>query len=287
MKHILHISDIHFGPKFVPEVADGVLDLIDRRRPDLVVISGDVTQRAKIHQFQDARAWVDSLPVPSITVPGNHDVPAYRVHERLFAPYGVYQRYFDENMEPVFEDDDLFVIGVNTAFKWTVKDGRFTGEALQRLEDLLSAAASDPARKDKCRIVVAHHHLTPPPRWDTQRITGRAVEAVDIMSRHGVHMVLSGHLHQTYIATSEEYFPSGRDPVLFVHSGTTTSSRGRGWEKKRNSCNWIEVDDRVLTFHHLLWSEEARRFREWRRQTYPRQGSGEFDLMGRLPDAID
>ena len=281
MRRILHISDIHFGPKFVPAVADGVLELVERRKPDLVVISGDLTQRAKIHQFQDARAWVDRLPVPSIAVPGNHDVPAYRVHERLFAPYGVYQRHFDTDMEPVFEDDELLVVGVNTAFNWTVKDGRFTPAALARLDEVLGAAPPE-----KCKIVVAHHHLTPPPRWDTQRVTGRAREAVALFVRHGVHMVLSGHLHQTYIATSEEYYPRGADPVLFVHSGTTTSSRGRGWEKGRNSCNWIEIDESVLRFHHLLWNPGESRFEEWRRQTYPRSGSGPFHLVGRLGDAV-
>ena len=281
MRRILHISDIHFGPKFVPAVADGVLELVERRRPDLVVISGDLTQRAKIHQFQEARAWAERLPVPFLAVPGNHDVPAYRVHERFLSPYGVYRRYFDDDMEPVFEDDELLVIGVNTAYNWTVKDGRFTVDGLKRLDRLLTAAPDG-----ICKIVVAHHHLTPPPRWDTQRITGRAQEAVALFARHGVHMVLSGHLHQTYITTSEEYYPSGGDPVLFVHSGTTTSSRGRGWEKGRNSCNWIEIDDGVLCFHHLLWSGERRRFEEWRRQTYPRRSAAEFNLLGRLDDAV-
>jgi 3',5'-cyclic AMP phosphodiesterase CpdA len=281
LRQILHISDIHFGPHFLTEVADAVRDLVERRRPDLVVISGDLTQRARIEQFQDARAWVDSLPVPCLAVPGNHDVPMYRVWERVLSPFGVYQRYFDEEMEPIFEDEELYVIGINTAFNWTVKDGQVTSESLRRMARILKEAPTD-----KARIVVAHHHLIPPPRFDTQRVTRHAREAVELFSREKVEMVLSGHLHQTYIATSEEYYPRGERPVLLVHSGTTTSGRGRGWEKKRNSCNWISLDDQTVTIHHLLWQPEARAFQEWSRHSYPRHSRESFSLLGCFDDAI-
>ncbi|MEM8931418.1 MAG: metallophosphoesterase family protein [Acidobacteriota bacterium] len=263
-RRLLHVSDIHFGPHFRPEVADGLFDLIDRRRPDLLVISGDLTRRAKRRQFEAARAWVDRLPVPWIAVPGNHDVPMYRVWERLLAPYGMYQRVFDEEMEPIVEDDAMLVVGVNTAFNFTVKDGRFTRAALRRLDRVLAGGAG------KAKIVVAHHHLAPPPRFDTNRVTGRAREALEIMAHHEVEMVLSGHLHQTYIATSEEYYPIGSTPVLLVHSGTTTSSRGRGWERRRNSCNWIVIDAETTTIDHLLWRDEAATFEAWRQQRFPR-----------------
>ncbi len=281
MRQLLHISDIHFGPKFLQAPADGLLKLIDRRRPDLVVISGDLTQRAKIRQFKNAKAWIDSIPVPTLTVPGNHDVPAYRVHERAFAPFGVYRKHFADDMEPTFEDDELVVLGVNTAFNWTVKDGRFTPRSLLRLDELLTEV---PAHKAK--IIVAHHHLTPPPRFGSQRVSSRALEAIELFSSHKVDMVLSGHLHQTYVATSEEYYPTGSEPVLLVHAGTATSSRGRGWERQRNSCNWIRIDDEMIQFHHLLWQSELGEFAEWRRQVFPRRGSEDFHLKGRLDDAI-
>lgn len=281
MRQILHISDIHFGPHFRPETADAIRDLVARRQPDLVAISGDLTQRAKIGQMRDARQWVDSLETPSLAVPGNHDVPMYRVWERLLAPYGIYQQYFDQDMEPIWEDDELFVVGVNTAFNWTVKDGRVTPASLRRLAQVLEAVP-----RTKAKIVVAHHHLIPPPRFDTQRVTRHAREAVELFSRLGVEMVLSGHLHQTYIATSEEYYPRGERPVLLVHAGTTTSGRGRGWETKRNSCNWIRIDEGSVTIHHLLWQPEHGAFREWSRHSFPRQNSESFSLIGCFDDAI-
>lgn len=275
MRQLLHISDIHFGPHFRPEVAEGVQEMVARLKPDLVVISGDVTMRAKRRQFEDALAWVRRLQAPWIVVPGNHDVPAYRFWERLVDPYGAYRKYFLDELEPVFEDDELFVLGVNTAFKWTVKDGRFTNDSLRRMERLLTEAPSG-----KTRLVVAHHQLTPPPRYDTNRVAERSVEALDVMRRCGVEAVFSGHQHQTYVTLSEEYQPRGGPPTLLVHAGTTTSDRGRGWERRRNSCNWLRIDRDRITVRHLLWSEEERWFYEWQRRTFPRIGSRPYALGG-------
>ena len=88
MRRILHISDVHFGPPHLPDVAAGVLRLVESRQPDLVALSGDLTQRAKPHQFREACSWVDRIGVPTVTVPGNHDVPLYRVWERFLQSMG-------------------------------------------------------------------------------------------------------------------------------------------------------------------------------------------------------
>jgi 3',5'-cyclic AMP phosphodiesterase CpdA len=275
LREILHIADVHFGPHFLERVGMGVERLIETRRPDLVVIAGDLTQRAKVEQFRQARAFVDRLPVPSIVVPGNHDVPMYRVWERVFAPYGVYRKYFAENMEPVFEDDALFVVGINTAFNWTVKDGRFTSAALRRVRDLFAQAPPG-----KTRLVVAHHHLAPPPRFETRRLSDGSHEALLLFAEMGVEMVFSGHLHQTWIGNSQEYFPNRRDqrPVLLVHCGTTTSGRGRGWERGRNSANWVTIGERELVVRNLLWDPELETFREWSRHHYPRRAATPYEL---------
>jgi len=274
LRQILHVSDIHFGPYFENAVADGVLDLIERRRPDLVVISGDLTQRAKPRQFRDARAWVDRLPVPSIAVPGNHDVPMYRALflERLVSPYGAYRRHFADNMEPEWEDDELVVVGVNTAHNWTIKDGRLTRGQLERLATRFAAVPPG-----KARIVVAHHQLTPPPRFDSRTVLRNARRAVELFARLDVELVLSGHLHQTWVDASESYYPSERRPFWILYSGTTTSRRGRGCEEGRFSANWIDVDDDTWTFSHLLWDEVVDRFVVRSRHVHPRR---QRDLFG-------
>src|SRR4030095_10141040 len=82
VRHLLHISDVHFGPPHRPELAEKGLAFVEEHRPAAVVLSGDLTQRAKPKQFQEARRFVDRLPAPTLVVPGNHDVPLYRLWER-------------------------------------------------------------------------------------------------------------------------------------------------------------------------------------------------------------
>jgi len=251
------------------------LEFIAERRPDLVVLSGDLTQRAKAVQFREARAFVDRIPVPTLVVPGNHDVPLYRVWERAFDPYGAYRKHFAAELEPTYQDDELLVIGINTAFGWTLKDGRITLRRLLEVERLLAAAP-----ETLFKVVVAHHHLIPPPNFGTQRVLANAYEAIDLFSTAGVDLILSGHLHQAYIGNSEEFYPKGRPPVVILHSGTTTSSRGRGGEKERNTCNWIRVDRRSMVVSHYRWHTEAERFLEHSRHWYPRQEIVPYTLEG-------
>jgi 3',5'-cyclic AMP phosphodiesterase CpdA len=274
VRQIFHISDVHFGPPHLPHVSDGVVELIEDRRPDVVVLSGDLTQRARPEQFRQARRFVDRIPVPTIVVPGNHDVPLYRVWERIFVPFGAYRKHYGEELEPIYRDEELLIVGVNTAFNWTWKDGRITLSRLLEVGELFEAAP-----EHLLKVVVAHHHLIPPPNFGTQRVLSNAYEAIDLFSSVGVDLILSGHLHQAYIGNSEEFYPKGRPPVVILHSGTTTSNRGRMGERERNTCNWIEVAGETLTVSHLRWHHERGRFLEHSRHLYPRQE--------RVPYALD
>lgn len=286
MRTIFHISDVHFGPPHLPQVAEGVLDFIERNRPSLVVLSGDLTQRAQPEQFRQAREFVDRIPVPSIVVPGNHDVPLYAVWERMFDPYGRYRKHFSPELEPTFRDEEMLVVGINTAFGWTIKDGRIT---LRRLLEV--GKIFEETSEDVFKVVVAHHHMIPPPNFGTQRVLGNAYEAIDLFSQAGVDLILSGHLHQAYIGNSEEFYPKGRPPVVILHSGTTTSNRGRGGERERNTCNWIRVDRESMTVSHYRWHHSLGRFAEHSRHWYPRQERTPYTLEGieldkAVPEAV-
>jgi 3',5'-cyclic AMP phosphodiesterase CpdA len=266
LRTILHISDVHFGPPHLPRVSAGVLELIAARRPEVVVLSGDLTQRAKPEQFRQARRFVDAIPVPTIVVPGNHDVPMYRVWERIFSPFGAYRKYFGTELEPIYRDDELLIVGINTAFNWTIKDGRIKLRRLLEVGELFEKTPDS-----VFKVVVAHHHLIPPPNFGTQKVLANAYEAIDLFSQVGVDLILSGHLHQAYIGNSEEFYPKGRPPVVILHSGTTTSNRGRAGEREKNTCNWIAVDNKSLVVSHFRWHPELDRFAEHSRHWYPRQ----------------
>jgi len=280
MRTLLHISDVHFGPPHLERVNRGVVEMVETRRPDAVVLSGDLTQRAKPEQFREAREFVDAIPVPTIVVPGNHDVPLYRFWERIFTPFGAYKKHFSEELEPTYRDDSMIIVGINTAFNWTLKEGRIKLDRLMQVGEQL-----DQVPDGVFKVVVAHHHMIPPPNFGTQTVLGNAFDAMDLFSEVGVDLILSGHLHQSYIGNSEEFYPKGRPPVVVIHSGTTTSNRGRAGERERNSCNWIQFDDQSVVVSHLLWHPEVERFREHSRHWYPRQERTPYTLDG-LPDEI-
>lgn len=278
MRSIYHISDVHFGRPHLPRLARGVLEFVERERPDVVVLSGDLTQRAKPEEFRQARAFVDSIPVPTIVVPGNHDVPMYRVWERAFAPFGAYRKHFSPELEPIHRDDELLIVGINTAFNWTRKDGRIKLSRLLEVAELFARAP-----ESLFKVVVAHHHLIPPPNFGTQRVLANAYEAIDVFAQAGVDLILSGHQHQAYIGNSEEFYPKGRPPIVILHSGTTTSNRGRAGERESNTCNLVRVDGRSLVVSHFRWHHKPERFAEHSRHWYPRQEVTPYTLEGLAP----
>lgn len=229
-----------------------MLELAAVRRPDLVVISGDLTLRAKPHQFREARVFADELAriAPVVAVPGNHDVPLYRVWERLLAPFGVWRRHFDRELEPVFRDAELLVVGVNTAQAFALKGGRIRRRRLDEVDVLLAQSPME-----LFRIVVAHHHLVRPAGVECEHPAWRAGEAIARWGKGRVDLVLSGHLHQTL-----ELRPFGKDGFLALHTGTTSSSRGRGPERGRNSLHWIEIGHGSFRVERHFWEPAAGRF---------------------------
>lgn len=229
-----------------------MLELAAVRRPDLVVISGDLTLRAKPVQFREARVYVAELEriAPVLAVPGNHDVPLWRVWERLLAPFGAWRRHFSHDLEPVFRDGELLVAGVNTAQAFAFKGGRIRRRRLAEVDALLADAPAE-----LFRIVVAHHHLVRPAGVESEHPAWRAGEAIASWGKGRVDLVLSGHLHQTL-----ELRPFGEDGFLALHTGTTSSSRGRGPERGRNSLHWIEIGHGSFRVERHFWEPAAGRF---------------------------
>jgi 3',5'-cyclic AMP phosphodiesterase CpdA len=266
LRALLHISDVHFGPKHLGERASAVLALVRDRKPDYVVISGDLTQRAKPAQFAAAKRFVESIPCPTIAVPGNHDVPLYRFWERAFSPFGAWRRHFSPELEPHVVDEEVCIVGVNTAFNRTLTGGRITRAQRRRVRELFTAAP--PAAY---RIAVVHHNLVRPPELaEVPAPLAGSVSALGVLDSSGVDMVLSGHVHQSYVAPIAVAGTGAERRGVIVCSGTTTSSRGRGVELGASTCHWIEVDATEARVDFLRFEPEASAFHHTATRSFAR-----------------
>lgn len=268
---ILQISDLHFGPPFLPVVAEALLRTAAELQPDIIIVSGDLTQRAKRHQFAEAREYTTRLPnVPRLVIPGNHDVPLYRVAERFLNPHGLYREYISEELNPVLEIEGAVIVGLDTTSPYrNITNGRIHRWQL----DLCSQALAD-APSDAARIIVAHHHFAPAPDYLHDWTMPHARRAIDRFVDLGVEMILGGHLHRAYIGNSLDFFPGSHRErgIIIVQSGTSTSRRGRGREREKNSFNLIEITTTTLTITHFVYFNQEHDFKPFSRHMFPRPG---------------
>jgi len=253
---ILHASDIHFGEPYLPEVARAFLAFAHELAPDVVVVSGDLTQRARVGEFQQAAAFLEELPdVPIVVTPGNHDIPVYRVWERLTDPFGNYRAHISEDLDTVTRIPGMTLVALNSASPYTaVVNGRIQRDQLDFARDAFGS--SDPG---DAKVLVAHHHLAPAPDYEGDNPLPRAREILDELTSMGVELILGGHLHRAYIVNSLDVHPGREEDkgVVIVHSGTTTSARGRARERLKNSLNVLRVSERYLDVSHHLHHPDA------------------------------
>ena len=238
MKKIVHISDVHFGDTD-PVVVDELHTKIVEISPDLLVVSGDLTQRARRDQFRDAKDFIDRFPMPKIVVPGNHDVPLYRVVERFSAPFRNYDEYFGDH-EPWFFDGEIAAVGVNTARAFVFKGGRINKDQVERLKERLGDLDDS-----VLKIVVSHHPFDLPEGSDDDDIVGRADRYMSALALCGADVFLAGHLHVSSITSSAfRYKIDSERAALVIQAGTAASMRERGEE---NSFNLLEYERPFLT----------------------------------------
>ena len=266
MARLIHLSDLHFGAHD-PRLVDAVAERVHEEKPDLVVISGDFTQRARIEQFKEACEFLDRLREAGhdvLAVPGNHDVPLYDVFRRFLSPLTRYKRYIDETLCPMHDLPGVTVLGINTARSLTFKDGRISHEQLKFIRE--SFERSDP---NSLRVLVTHHPLFALPvgeTGDVERAAGRSELALDAAADAGVDMLLAGH-HHTASTHSARDLVTRAGPALVVQAGTATSTRLRDEDQ---SFNRIDIDEERVTLTLQTWAGE--RFESSTAQTFEREG---------------
>ena len=234
MSVLLQISDPHFGTE-QPVVAEALLALAQHQRPDLLVLSGDITQRARPGQFKAARAFINRLGAPMLAVPGNHDIPLFDIWARLRRPYAAHMAAFGVDLEPMYASPDLMVVGVNTTRPWRHKHGEVSAQQVERVAQLLQNATAA-----QLRVVVVHQPIAVARTQDAPNLLRGRATALQRWSAAGVDIVMGGHIHLPYVMA----LPGLARNMWVVQAGTAVSSRvRRGVPNSVNLLRWGDASD--------------------------------------------
>lgn len=263
MKRILHISDLHFG-RLIPEVISALEKKITELSPELIIISGDLTQRAKTSEFIQAANFLERLSAPYLIIPGNHDLSTYRLHERFLYPWKKWQRFIAADLEPTTETATYKVIGINTARRvgnsldWS--RGRINTLQTKRINAFFESASLQ-----QVKILVAHHPFWLPTGHEHRGLISGSEQAFQAFQANGPDIILSGHVHLDYC-----HVQSG---IIVSHAGTTTSDRLLpGFP---NSFNLLEGDPKNILISRYHWSEGD--FTYLTKQSFIKQSDGWYE----------
>ena len=243
MRRIIHISDVHFG-RTNAAVLERLTEKMLELDAHLIVVSGDLTQRAKRSEFAQAKAFLDRFPAPKVVVPGNHDIPVLNVYQRFLDPFRKYHEFLGEDREPSFLDNEIAVMGINSARSLVVKGGRVNETQIERVRSQMCSLD-----ENVLKVIVTHHPFDLPAGHDEDDIIGRASRMMPKLAECGADVFLAGHMHISSVTHSAERYkmPSGYN-ALVIQAGTAASTRGRG---EANSFNLLEFENPRLTVHRL------------------------------------
>jgi 3',5'-cyclic AMP phosphodiesterase CpdA len=246
----LHLSDLHFGAGHDAEIERGVTSLVERVRPELIVASGDLTHRAKRQQHEHAALFLRSLGPPLLAVPGNHDIP-WSFPGRFTRTFDEFERVW-QTIEPLFDSDSLYVVGLNSVRPWRHQSGGIRERQLRSTLELLSKAP-----EGSLRVVVLHHHLIGAPWRSRKKPVSRRNTVLAGLVDAGAELILAGHIHQAAVSERHEF-----EVVTGEVRGVTVSvapGLGQPRPNRRGEARGLhvyEVADASLTVETYVWREE-------------------------------
>lgn len=248
---ILHLSDLHFGTEKI-ECINAIKRFCEQYPLEGVVVSGDLTQRARYNQFYLCKNFLDDLNLPYLVVPGNHDIPLYNLWGRLFHPFSRYRLFFG-NIEENLETEHFYIIGINSIRRRYHTKGHVSLEQIQKIDGLLKSAPVN-----KIKIIAAHQPFYTPPDNDHGvkdcPVLGRM--ALERWSQNGLNALVHGHLHQSAVFDLNQIYQlNAPHPILEIHAGTAISYRLH--QGLPNGFNLILSNQDV---QHYIYSEKLKAF---------------------------
>lgn len=264
ISRVAHLSDVHFGKIAHPGIVDAIVADVNASGAALVVVSGDLTQRARTSEYEAAKAMLDAFEAPALVVPGNHDVAAWwhDPFQRVFDSDSRFRRFIDADRTPTAELPGVVVFGLDSAHGLTIKGGKIRPRDLAEAETYFARQPPE-----AFRIVTLHHHLLRLQSIGSHDVARGASRALSTFRRIGVDLVMCGHLHRSRVEAVE--LAAGEGGQLVVASaGTATSSRGRGSDADTNLYNWIDVGPDRFEVEERRF--DGRRFEHERRTSFPR-----------------
>lgn len=265
MRTLIHLSDLHFG-RADAALLEPLSATLKELNPNLVIVSGDLTQRARVREFQQAQAFLQRLPTPQIIVPGNHDVPLFNLFRRFAQPLRRYRRFITDDLQPVYIDAEIAVLGLNTARALAVQGGRLNRVQLAQVQ-----AQFAPLPRSLLKIIVTHHPFDAPQDHPNRVVVGRATLAMDSLTASGADIFLSGHLHISRTGHAAHRYQHSGHSALLVQAGTAVSTRSRG---EVNSFNLLQLARPHVTVTRFEWNVEAGMFRACSPERFERQATG-------------
>lgn len=263
---LMHLSDLHAGWHFDLHIAEQLVQQAHAIQPDLLVLSGDFVLRADlIAQWWTISAYLKMLPQPQLVVPGNHDVSLFNGFYRLLFPLKRYTRFLSPTLNPVHTRPGLAVVGGCSAHGLTVDGGRLYPNQVRALDQALGQA-----EPDAVKVLVLHHHLADPPGEKPRRKIANVRHALRLLEDHHVDLYLCGHTHTSFVGTTTGLFANTRHNTIISQCGTSTSRRGRGTDRGKNSFHLLHIEDDVIRIIPHFYQPDEGRFAPAHEHIFPR-----------------
>jgi 3',5'-cyclic AMP phosphodiesterase CpdA len=246
MRRIVHLSDLHFGWNEA-SLVKSLCAMVASLRPDLTVLSGDFVEHATRPEFEQARQFVEGLPQPKLMVPGNHDLPFYNFFLRMTQGLRLYRQYISADMTPFFRDDEIAVMGLNTARLWPIRGGSINAPQVSEVESRLCEVPPN-----LTRILVTHHPFDLPQEFGARYLVRHGKAALARLACC-LDVLLAGHMHIGASGRVADRFQTPNGSLVFAQAGTAISKRYKG---ERNSFNVIEVERPRVRIVKYTWDAD-------------------------------